>query len=489
MSSSLATHVVGSAAPSAFAHAVEPVASPHRRPSRGDRLWQLAHAPYDVAGLVALRLALGALAVIIPLRCLAYGWVDRFYVTPTFYFPYWGLEFVRTLPAPFIHLVFVAMAVAGLGILVGAFYRVCSALFFVLFTYIELIDVTTYLNHYYLLSLLAFWAAVLPLHRAYSVDAARRPALRASTLPAWMTWVFRFQVGVVYVFAAHAKLTSDWLVYGQPMALWLGARLDTPLLGPIFRWSWMPLFMSWAGFLYDATIPLWLSWRVTRPLAYLAVIAFHVTTYALFDIGLFPWIMTLVTPVFFAPDWPRRLLRRSLPETAPETLPDTAPTPPFSGRARLATIAMVAFALFQLVFPLRAYAYGGNVLWHEQGMRWSWRVLCRDKTASVTFRVRAAGWSHEREIPPRRFLTFDQEFEFAGQPDMILRLAHHIHDVYVARGERDVEVRVDAYASLNGRRRARLIDPEVDLARVEDTLLPVSWISPAPTEPPPSRNP
>jgi vitamin K-dependent gamma-carboxylase len=45
---------------------------------------------------------------------------------------------------------------------------------------------------------------------------------------------------------------------------------------------------------------------------------------------------------------------------------------------------------------------------------------------------------------------------------------------------RDPEVRVEAVASLNGRRRARLVDPAVDLARETDGLLPRSWILPRP---------
>ena len=72
----------------------------------------------------------------------------------------------------------------------------------------------------------------------------------------------------------------------------------------------------------------------------------------------------------------------------------------------------------------------------------------------------------------------------SGQPDMILSLAHHIAADLRARGERDVEVRVDALASLNGRPAARLIDPDVDLARIDDGHEAATWIAEAPdTEP------
>ncbi|MDQ3036683.1 MAG: HTTM domain-containing protein, partial [Myxococcota bacterium] len=169
-------------------------------------------------------------------------------------------------------------------------------------------------------------------------------------------------------------------------------------------------------------------------------------------------------------------------EAAPVLAADAAPR--FAGGRAVATVALATWCAFHVLMPLRAHAYGGDVLWHEQGMRWSWRVLCREKNGSITYRVRARGWQSERDVPPRDYLTRDQEQEFSAQPDMILQLAHHIADEYRARGERDVEVRVDALVSLNGRRMQRMIDPNVDLAQVEDSLAPASWILPAPEGPP-----
>lgn len=454
-------------------------------------VWQRAHAPVDGAGLAAFRVLFGALACFMPLRFLANGWVERFYVEPTFFFTYWGFSWVKPLPAPWIHLVFVAMAIAGALIALGWRYRAATATYFVAFGYVELIDVTTYLNHYYLVSLLLFLMSFLPLHRTWSLDARRDARVaKDGTIPAVAGWILRFQVGVVYVFAALAKLTSDWLLHAQPLSIWLGARMDTPLIGAYFDRPEVALALSWAGFLYDLTIPLWLLWGRTRPYAYAVLLGFHAMTFLLFDIGMFPFIMSLAALVFFSPSWPRKLLAalrldrrgaRSLLR-APELPASTAPR--FGGWRAGVALLLAGWCLFHVAMPLRAHAYGRNVLWDEQGMRWSWRVLCREKTAIVTYRVRAHGWSTEREVPPRRFLTLDQELEIAGQPDLILQLAHHIRDVYTARGERDVEVRVDVWASLNGRRSARLIDPEVDLARVADSLADARWILPAPEGPP-----
>lgn len=72
----------------------------------------------------------------------------------------------------------------------------------------------------------------------------------------------------------------------------------------------------------------------------------------------------------------------------------------------------------------------------------------------------------------------------SGQPDLILQLAHAIAADFRARGHVGVEVRVDALVSLNGRPAARLIDPDVDLARVSDGLSRATWILTEPATPP-----
>ena len=97
----------------------------------------------------------------------------------------------------------------------------------------ELINQAIYLNHYYLIALLAFLLVISPAGRAYSLDARHRPDLRVDRIPAWMLFALRLQIGVVYFYAGVAKLNSDWLLEAQPLRLWLSARSDWPVLGPL----------------------------------------------------------------------------------------------------------------------------------------------------------------------------------------------------------------------------------------------------------------
>jgi vitamin K-dependent gamma-carboxylase len=214
--------------------------------------------------------------------------------------------------------------------------------------------------------------------------------------------------------------------------------------------------------------------RRTRPFAYAVVIAFHLITRALFPIGMFPFIMMASALVFFPPDWPRRLLRLA---------PAATPSAPFAV-PRVALIAAASWALVQVLVPLRTHLHGGNVLWHEQGMRFSWRVMCREKNASVTYHVEDLDSGRRWEVPAHRLLTDRQLREFGTQPDLVLQLAHHVAKQARERGHARVRVTADALASLNGRRGAPLVDPTVDLSAERDGLHTFSWVTSAPPGPP-----
>jgi len=142
-------------------------------------------------------------------------------------------------------------------------------------------------------------------------------------------------------------------------------------------------------------------------------------------------------------------------------------------------VAVGVYCLVQVLVPLRGHLYGGSVLWHEQGMRYAWRVLVRAKHGSVRYRAELPD-GREISVSPRQYLTLEQEREMAGQPDLILQLAHHIGHELRARGHAPVRVRVDARVALNGRAPVRMIDPSVDLMSVEDGLAKATWITPAP---------
>ena len=466
--------------------------------------------PIDASSVAVFRVLFGLIMFYGAVRFVWNGWVDRFFLKPTFFFKYWLFEWVHVPPAWLLYALFTVLAVSALGICVGLFYRIACVTFFFVFTYIELLDVTNYLNHYYLVSLIALLFCFLPLNRAYALDARRRPERALTHLPAWVTYLLRFQVGVVYVYAGLAKAGSDWLLHGQPLGIWLAARSDLPLVAALLKFPAAPLIMSWAGFLYDTSIVGWLLWPRSRPLAFVAVVVFHALTRLLFPIGMFPFIMVAAATIFFEPDWPRSvaarcrqlLLGRQVPvprslvtlmpkrrvhpgALAPPLERDRAarPTPIYRLRP-LPSFAAIAYCVLQLSVPLRAHAYGGNVLWHEQGMRFAWRVMVREKNGTVTYLVRSQQQPRWREVGLSRYLTSHQEREMSGQPDLVLQLAHHIAHEFALEGHHGIEVRARTEVSLNGRPPRPMIQQNVDLTEINDGIWRADWISGAPDEPP-----
>lgn len=462
--------------------------------------------PVDIAWLTAFRALFGVTLCVSMLRFIAYGWVEELFVQPRFHFKYWGLGWVEPLSASGMHALFWALAGLALCVAVGFAYRLTLSLFALGFGYLQAIDVSNYLNHYYLALLLALLLLAAPANRAFSLDAALGVVRRREHVARAWIWLFRMQVGVVYTFAGLAKAHADWLFHAEPLSIWLAGRSDLPLVGYLVSRPYAPHFMSWAGFLFDSSIPWLLLWRRTRPIAYVLVLAFHLATRALFPIGMFPVIMALAALVFFSPSYPRKLLRywvarelrylvarerrvksgkrQPAPRAVAHGLVPGVPTTGASPRVHWALVLAAGYCALQVLLPLRFLAYGGNVRWHEQGMRFSWRVMVREKNGAVTFVVRQTASGREFHVSPRRYLTRLQEREMSSQPDLILQLAHHIHDDFARRGLGDVEVRADSWVSLNGRRMARLVDPEVDLTTVRDGLARAHWILPAPETPP-----
>jgi vitamin K-dependent gamma-carboxylase len=428
------------------------------------RLLALANQPRDPAGLGAFRLVFGAVLVFSVARFVAKGWIAELYLEPRFHFAYDGFAWVRALPPAGMYALFALMGAAALALTLGVRSRAAALIFCASFTYVELIDKTTYLNHYYFVSLLTLLLAFVP-SDAWGALGSRARA--SAAVPAWCYALLRCQVGVVYVFAGLAKLDADWLLRAEPLRTWLGVYADTPGIGGLLIRPELAVAMSWAGAAFDLAIVPLLLWSKSRIPAYIAAIAFHGAVGLLFPIGVFPWLMLAAATLFFPPSWPRRWSARSLGWT------ETRVLAPLSG-AGVAVAAL--YVAGQVALPLRFLAYPGAVNWTEQGFRFAWRVMLIEKTGQVEYSVVTRAPSARFTIDPRAELTAFQYRMLSTQPDMIHDYALVLAERYRSRGYQGVEVYAEAFAALNGRPSARLIDATTDLAGEPRSLAAKSWI-------------
>ena len=437
--------------------------------------------PVDGAGLAAFRIAFGLLMFGAVVRFVAKGWVDELLLSPNYHFTYLGFDWVEPLPRAWMYGHFAALGALALAIAAGFATRFAAFAFAALFTYAELIDKATYLNHYYFVSLVALLLACLPASAVWSLDARR--ARRSSPVTAGSYLLLRVQVAVVYLYAGLAKLDHDWLFRAEPLRTWLRGHAELRVVGGLLAEPATAFVMSWAGAAFDLSVVPLLCIRRTRPFAVAAAAVFHLSIWLLFPIGVFSFVMLVALTVFFSPSWPRRAFARLSPRVRLEAGDQriAARLSQSSAARPLLTGLALAYVAVQLLLPLRHLLYAGAVNWTEQGFRFAWRVMLVEKTGQVEYEIVSSSPRRRWRILPRDELTPLQVKMMLTQPDMIHDYARHLAARYESRGYRDVEVRADAWVAFNGRPSQRLIDPTVDLAREPRSLGAKSWIVPLQT--------
>lgn len=427
-----------------------------------NKLTELVTRRVSIAPLVIFRIAFGALMFLSITRFICKGWVETMYVMPKMFFPYFGFEWIKPLPEAGMYLVFALMLLACAGIILGAFYRFSAFTFFLLFTYVELIDKTNYLNHYYFITLVSFILIFLPAERSFSFDNRRLKRPELTHVPRFYILLLQGQMFLVYFFAGVAKLNYDWLFEAQPLRIWLPAFSHYPLIGAYMEERWVAYFFSWFGCIYDLLIGFFLFNRRTVNVAYAFVVIFHTATAMFFNIGMFPYIMMTITIIFFRDTFHEKLVLAMRKLFLYKEASGEARFKPALNKV-LAGLFITYFAI-QVVLPFRYLFYDGKLFWTEQGYRFSWRVMLMEKAGTAFFFVRDARSGREVEVDNKRYLNYLQEKMMATQPDMMVDYAHFLKEEFRRKGFTDPSVRAQCFVTLNGCGSREFIDPSIDLS-------------------------
>lgn len=432
------------------------------------------------------RISFGAVMLYFACKYLLSGTVNLFFVLPIYHFPYDGFEWVTKsdfalkigdVMVHAIHLEFVILGILALLIMLGAWFRIASILFAGFFVHIFLLDKCYYQNHYYLVALLSCILPFLPANQVWSIDALRRTSIRSRTTPVWTLWLLRFQIGIPYFYGGIAKVSEDWFG-GQPMRLALPSKVDRPWIGgPWFAEEWLVQVFVWGGLLFDLLVVPALLYRRTRVVAFVACLCFHLMNSLVWTIGIFPWLMILATTVFFEPDWPRRLAA-FFGTNKTSSLPSPNDTMTRPSAKWITAVCLSVYVTWQVLFPFRHVLYPGNSNWDEYTHHFSWHMLLRAKETGL--RVYATHPVTERSsvVDLTHYVTARQLATIGRDPRMMHRLCLHIHDDLMDKGYGDVEIRVLALVSMNGRKPQLLIDPTVDLAHMPLKNGLPDWIVP-----------
>ena len=434
----------------------------------------------ESATLAFFRLAFGFMMVCSLIRFASFNWIEEFYIKPQFHFTYYGFSWVKSLGI-YTYLLFIICGVSAIFVTIGYKYRLAIIIFFLSFTYIELIDKTTYLNHYYFVSVISFIMIFLPANAYFSVDAYKNPRIGFQKIPSWNIDILKLLLGIVYFYAGLAKLNSDWLFSAMPLKIWLPNNIDLPIIGSLLNENWVHFAFSWIGMIYDLGIVFLLLYKRTRIFAFVIVIIFHILTRILFPIGVFPYIMIISTLIFFDANFHKKCLLyiANLLKINVEIFENINQKIENNSRFYNLKIAVIIiFILFQIFFPFRYFLYKDELFWTEEGFRFSWRVMIMEKAGYTQFTVKDVFSKKEIQVNNGKFLTKFQEKQMSFQPDFILEYAHFLSDYYKKNGFKKPEIYVESYVALNGRLSQKYINQKINLANEYESFQPKTWILP-----------
>ena len=432
--------------------------------------------------LAVFRIGFGLMMLYSIMRFYFMGWIEKVYINPKFHFKYYGFEWIPDL-GEFTYILFFICAITSIMITLGLKYKLSIILFFCSFTYIELLEKTVYLNHYYFISILSFLLIFLPLSAAFSLDNLISNT-KETKVPSWTIDCLKLLLAIVYIYAGIAKINTDWLIEAMPLKLWLTSKYDLPIIGEYFMQQvWVHYLMSWGGMLYDLSIPFLLLFKKTRKFGFFMVVFFHAFTRVLFPIGVFPIVMIISSLIFFDEKFHTRiinfiknLLLKFFQFKKREKF-DVAS----KSTSKITKLIVFTFFIIQLIMPLRHMMYPGNIMWHEQGYRFSWRVMLMEKIGYSTFKIEQENGRYFY-VKNEDHLTSYQEKQMSFQPDFILEYAHYLGEFYKKKGMDNIKVFADSFVSLNGRKSQRFVDPDINLLEIKDSFRNKEWILPLKNE-------
>jgi len=451
------------------------------------RLKSSLFKPVDSSFLVVFRIGFAVIMFWEVIRYWSNDWIRLFYIEPDLHFKYYGFEWVHAWPGDGMYYHFIAMGILAVFVGIGFLYRLSALLFFLAFSYVFFLDQARYLNHFYMVMLISFLLVILPANRTFSFDAKLWPRLKSDIVPNWTLWILRAQLEIIYVYAGLVKINDDWLNL-EPLRMWLSTRSDMPIVGDLYSQDWAIAVAAYGVILLHVVGAPLLLWKRTRLAIFIIYAAFHILNHFTFNIGIFPWLTLFSTLVFFDPDWPKQVKARIARFIDPDHQGDFVEHSSSNNYSALAPgplaqnlwlIFFGAWLTYQTLFPLRHFLYPGEVSWTEEGHRFAWRMKLRDKEAFADFNIVDPEGNQSWYIEPEPYLTEKQARKMPTQPDMILQFAHFLEKKWRQDyGLNDVEIRVTNYVSLNGREPAPMVNPSIDLTKIERGLNHADWILP-----------
>lgn len=277
------------------------------------------------------------------------------------------------------------------------------------------------------------------------------------------------------------------------------------------------MVVHWGGFVIDSSVGLLFWFDSTRLIGYFFCALFNLMNSRMFAIGMFPYVMLIVLPIYSSPDWPVKVfnwvgerfsankissdlakkfeisdeVRNQEKNTWPEKdepkvrrrknrLNDEAKNTnhceqngrtdqtdcKLTPRQKIIVILLILFITFQVFLPFSHNITKGFNTWTDgiYGYSWdmmvhNWRILDKKITIKVNPGEHELYLNTEKWSPNNRWTHHaDMAKQFANCIAERLRHQYNLSDI---------SIHMDVWISLNGRFVQRVFDPRVDLLTVD----------------------
>lgn len=418
-----------------------------------DRLFEAS----NTKSLSLFRMLFGAVMLWEFLRWSYFGVGQRDYLDTVFQFKFPFFDWVKLAPAPILQLIFWGGVLFSLSFILGWFYRISSIALLLLFSYVALLDLSYWNNHYYFYMLLLFLFSISNAHHYWSID-KKRFALQPF-VPNWQIWAFWFQIVLVLFYGALSKITNpDWFS-GEACSSMLPNRLLSNGVEAseqfITTGAWV---MTWGGFFFDLLIGFLLISKRFFWVCVVLCLSFNLTNAYLFPIGTFPWAMLATLMLFL----PVNLEKKLLGETVQESKS--------SENRSLIKTSLVIYCCFQILFPLRHFLYKGNVIWTSEGKLCGWHMMSGSvQTSNRTLFIEFMSEGQVADTATLyldRFLNEAQIRCMSKNPYVIPDFVKYVQNELMLIGDSNVRI----YSNLRTGRNGRTPVPRVSLRQDLTTI-------------------